>query len=468
MKASVFPSKFAPALDFIRSGQLDMAQKALEQIRPRSTVEHRLLGHLRGKIQFQKGCYESALHIFTLTTEKYGNHVGLCSDMACCHYLLGNTKSWQKSVHSINRELDLNAQIAISSQIRTRLMLAKFFEELGNLHQAYRVYSKLIEQLQSHPQVHEFTSQIYCQAGRFQSVYGISKNLEMVYRRLLVLLDHEEDPSVQIEISHALMLAEGVLMGAHHGQARMEQVFDEFDLHHSDHKLFYFDWLERALHQSQPLNSTIQSYQPKLKVSDLYQHFISTLAFDLPQFPDFTHYIRHTDQLPFAAALRLHALVIKKSVYSDAITQEIIKKAKLMIHSLDRHSIAYWQHYFGNDVLTESNIAADQGQTQVNQLLLTQSGLATFNHLSLNLNSKPQIKAFLGLFVDREKYGLKELTQSLWQGQYNTSYYHRIRMLVKRVNDLFAKKMELIDLVKLDRAYVQLNSSIQIKWLPKD
>lgn len=224
----------------VKEGQFDLALEELSSFKPSTPAQHREAEHIRAKIYFVQNRWKEAKAILEASIRIWGPHVGSLSDLVACHYLLNEKSLWETSTSRLEDEL-LKAESILSTSSRnaTVLVLAKCFEERGQIAKAINFYKELVE---SAPSNEERQLKYICQLVRLLSYLGLKKDLTHYYRQLVSHSFSFADDLI-VEIQHAMILAEGALISMDAGIGRFKFLLNRLTLNEIDLSLIYFDLL---------------------------------------------------------------------------------------------------------------------------------------------------------------------------------------------------------------------------------
>lgn len=426
MISQAFKTELQTAQRLLGGYQLEEAKLLLNSLRSENAHQERMRMHYLARAEMRGGRMQQALTIIDETLASYPSYIGLKADRLSCLYHLGPKTAWREAIIDFENELEMcREQLSLGSRYRAELLMAKFLEEDGDVAKALKIYEQLRELLKSEKQFREeilVTAQIL----RVRALF--SEKLELVaplYRDLLTLETNENELYQDIEVQHALMLAELALFGSAKALARLKSVVPFAPA--QDIKLFAFDFLEFALRKNIALEDCFKTLVLGLEDKDLFESTL--IQFVQEQEP--THCLLWPRDMSLSAYLKAMNLLACKTS-DEAVTQEL----NLVLESLTSSSRTLWRRFFGSEDSTkEFSFSAEKK-------------MISFDGREVSLSKKPAILKLLTVVSVNGVSSLEELTKEIWESSYDHTYYNRLRVLAQRTEALFNEISGLRDLVQ--------------------
>jgi tetratricopeptide (TPR) repeat protein len=403
--------------------------------------------HLRGKCAFQQGDWETARMILENSVKVHGPHVGTLSDLAACYYLLGRRTLWERALERFEAEFILAKELlSANSRKRSTLSLAKFFEERGEIAKAISYYREIAaDPTNEETENIRYTSQIL----RLHAYLGNKNEIATYYRQLLGYSADQNQGDILIEVEHSLILAEAHLVSMSLASQRLKRLNARTPLSSYDLRLTYFDLLEVAL----ILNATseIVELEPPRGDDELDAFERTLLRIRDGSFGGSAELLEVAGQMAPFTFFRLLNLL---STISSELNQREIYRSQLrfLLHGLDRESQALLRQRVG---------VAPEAGTQLT--LYGQAKALEYGGITLSFAGKKIPFAILEHLAARTSLKLEELVQLVWGSEMNDSFYHRVRVNVKRLNDDIEKSLNIPSAVQLGDGKVKLAPGILMK-----
>lgn len=379
-----------------------------------SRAQLRKARHVRAREMMVQGQLEEALGFFEGTINELGPHVGLLSDYAACFYELGRFEECWDAVDRLRNEFIKVIQLlSEDSKKRTLLSLGKFHEEMAEPVAALAYYDEALLLCSSL----EEKKWIYANQLRLLAFYGRASDLQKKYRAVTELFDVEDN--LKIEILHGLMWADWGLFGYEQAQQRWKSL-QKLDLNNMDVRLMARDFLEISILAGRIDNEDCRRARGILlegEPLDYDRALLVVLSSDDSE---------ELDELRLSIMMKIRLTLFKLGLCSGFEQQmEYKRKYSYLIGSLSSEA----QEAFRSIEPTTASrgrftIFIDDALRQVS-LTGTRSVRLT------NLQMK-----FLVLFLQTRKLSLDEVALALWESDGDESMYHRLRMLVYKINEL--------------------------------
>lgn len=367
-----------------------------------------------------QGYYSGALETMLKALIDHGPHVGLLSDLVATYYMAGRLEECILMTDRLERELLLAKPFLSEFSIaKTQIFLGKIYEEQGHLDKALITYDEAIESARS-----DFQTRVRAQSQilRLKSFLGVKAGLPELYQ--ICLKARAESRSLDIELEHGLMLAEVVLMGPLTAFERVKALSQEPDINWADLRLIVIDFAEEALRQKMAVVG-LETILKSMPTDDLdgFEKVIHAMSLSsrLETFVIDTNALAKT--LPMMSLLRLLQLRISYCQDSSLIVE---MKRKLMF-ALDGVSSAT-----RSMILKKWNLESAEGTLVLSYRPASTSLFVNGHSLTFKRNSFAT-KCF-DFFKDRRCVTIEEFVASIFDGEYNETYFDRIRMALQRLN----------------------------------
>lgn len=382
-------------------------------------VNARQLRHLENKSLIHNGDYEKAIEEFKKIIDELGSHIGLLCDLAGCYYESGQFQQFQSSVIKIKSELYQNSHlISQLSQYRTHLCLSKYFEELAEPAMALDHLSKAIELTEDDEQ----KKKLQINELRILSFFGYKKDLQKKYLHVLEM--YNSNQNMRIEILHGLMWTEWSLFGIDRAAGRFQDLIslhNSQSLNRTDQRLICRDFLEISAY-SQYLEST-DAQRARHILEDLDQsEFDKSLLLLTNHSQPYSIYSEKLSEM-----MRLRLLIISFHLETERSKKLEIKK---IYQFLTDHLSKDSKELFKNI----EHLLQLREETKI--ILRTLSREIEFNGKIFGTKlTRLQIQFLLGVKT-LPSLGIDKISQHLWQRDGDESTYHRLRMLIYKLNSV--------------------------------
>lgn len=360
-----------------------------------------------------------ALDKFRSTIDDLGPHVGLQCDLAGCYYELGRFTEFEEVVTQIARDFERYEDVlCASSKRKTALMLAKFFEELAEPSQAI----SWLERASSWCEDLEQKKWIFGNELRILSYFGVKAGLQRKYRALLEM--HGDGLNLKIEVQHALMWAEWALFGYNHAEKRRAMMRTR-EMNDIDRRLVARDFIEISLLSNVRTGPTMEQAVADLK--SVAQLDVDRILLGMVSPDECSAFDRGDAKLSPMMTLRM--LILNSRFEPNPELQfETVKKFGFLVGGLSSESRRLFKTV--EPVSIQSRKIDIDVHVSEKKLSLVEFG---FNSKLTSL----QIK-FLRIVTNRRAISMDELALLLWNEASSESTYHRVRMLVYKLNALLS------------------------------
>lgn len=385
-------------------------------------AEKRKSEHLSAKEFIFNGDNQKALAILLTAMDKYGPHVGLLSDIATCYYYMGDMWSFKQTLVQLNHEFQ-HAQELLNREnlIRTLIFIGKGLEEQNQLAFAVTYYERALKLIK--PLETDMQARCLSQLVRIKSYLQQTQKLSEHYQHLTLLKPSYED--LEIEVQHSLMVCEIILLGPETASVRFDKIFSQYTLHNFNERLVAFDYLEEILrvnttHAQMRINR-IKSIQ--LGPEDRFEALmLRILNKENPSIiMGFLNQLSHL--ISPCAHLRLLFLLIH-SCDQKVIKTELKKKLLFLLDQADPDT---------KHLLTKKwdiNLSSDW----IELTLSTAQQSISFNNESKSFSKSQNSFEILLLLSKDNELDLDVIIKKIWNAEFDTSYYHRLRIQINRLN----------------------------------
>jgi hypothetical protein len=369
----------------------------------------RLISHLKAKKFIYQENYKKALLQLKLTSETYGQYIGVQLDILACYYCTQNYFHLEEEVLKIDRELQHFAKkLTPSNLARTYLFLGKLFEELCYLSKAYEYYQLA---LKFHSQIDQKIKAL-AQLLRFCSLYKKSE-VSFYFDNLTRINSELITKNLFIEVEHAKALAFFELLSFESSLQNLKDLMQN-KFGRTDQALIYFDSLEIVKRKNNALE--IQALQ-EMAIE-------ATTDFEEALLKNQTN-LKQLNTLNKAEKLRLLYHLADKTHYY------------LLLNSLTTNDLKLWQSAFPL-------------KSVCSKLIFSKDTL-TINDKPLDLSNKSATQDLLKLFCHHKQVMLNE--QNYNQYRVATARLNRLVQNTLGVGPIISLKgRELILIVEIEFA----------------
>lgn len=405
--------------------------------------------HIRQVMSAAK--YDTAIGLIHDLIKTQGQHIGLLCDLAVCLCETGRYHDFKEVVLLIQKEMDSVAGLLSSdSRYRTYLCLAKFYEELAEPAMALEYLSKISETMDDILSKLTYSEEIqndkieikkwvHINELRILSYFGKTKDLQKRY--LQVLEYYNSNQNLKIEILHGLMWAEWSIFGFASAVSRFDEL-EAMVTEESDQRLICRDFIEIVL--LSPETERKKAQATIRKALEKYMQLVG-LDYDRSLFALLEGKDLATlEPLVVSKMMRLRLLLLQLSNESRGDQQSLLKKKFLFL--IEDSSKKSAQLFLGLDLL----ISLKEEQTVV---FYQKTRRLQYGSKSAEARLTQNQADFLSLMSGKSSLSLDEVAQYLWQMDFDENIYHRIRMMVNRLNTSIAKVIG-------EKAYVVKKSGV--------
>lgn len=416
-----------------------------------SVAEKRQNAHLRAKIWIEAGEPQKALDHLKQALNEYGPHIGLLADIANCYYNLSEMWNFKQSLVKLSEEFEISRPLLERNHlVRALIFIGKGLEEQAYFYLALKKYEEALAHIL--PEEIDLLSQCLSQIVRVKSYLGQNCKVNDYYQRLLMMKPSR--PHLEIEVNHSLMLFEIILFGPISAYDRFKLLFQNYKIHSIDQKLIGFDYLEEALRLGE-INPEAQALIESiaLEKNDRFEFLMKEIWQGKSPSVIMGILNQQSHEVTPSSYMRLLFLLIHKCS-AAAIKIELKKRLLLLLEQTDTD--------------TKSLLLKKW------DLKLADENLVLFLHethfsVELNGNSKSFAKSkpsfeLLKMLSKQSDLSLEDVVQKLWQASWNESYYHRVRIMVKRLNDELQSLCGIPKCISVTQQKVTLKPNIRLQF----
>ena len=426
---------------------LSRARETLQLFSPQNNTEQRIQKHLQAKVLIYEHRFAEAKIILENAIREHGSNIGVLCDLSLCNQMLGHIHLWNEQITEIENIFERYIQLMSPEDcIRNYNFLAKAREEQGSVHTALKYIEHSLRLCKSNSLNDGGYLQTYTltQLLRITSCYFPLTRIEPMYRELLAVQDCST--YLQIEIEHALMIAELQIFGPDIAKIRLTNNLQK-NILDGDRRLFYFDYLESLLRLGfRDLEIS------KLPSTQLWEKAIKDLYFSPEKYwsAQELHQI-FTESSPICS-LRFFHLLANTSLHMD-LREMADKFIRLHLRAFNDNDRSVWLQSFG--IRKKSALMT----LQLNE----QTGHIFCEKLSVSLQRKGNLLELARLFASSPYWPVQSLISKLWTENFDSSYFHRLRMQVNRLNTALEPLTGLQKTLRISTREVSLNENVQIK-----
>lgn len=420
----------------------DLLREKLLSMTFTSVSEKRLQSHWLGKVLMMKGQLCEAVAQLTTTCTRYGSHIGTRLDLATCYYLLGFTQMYEKTLNEIiadfkNFQNDLNP----INFARSCLLLGKLSEESGYLTESYEIfqsaYEKIEQEFNNPIWIYEnqnLYTRLFAEILRFYVQFEYLTDAQKLYAQIILtekskLLNFNLD-----NILHAIFLY-NLRVIPNFDQERF--TFLTKNMSEQIINLCFHELLEYEIRFNKP--KTYIDEIKKYPATNNYDLVLQNL-YGYGSGSELKLTLSDIKNIPKAGIIKICFLMWRSDI---KLTTDLELLQTSIINSLNSNNQKRWNKWIPTEAMNDLKFQV----TLKNGTLYFQSSL---HSKKISLMNKPLLLDFLLLFKDLQILSWQELATKLWHRPPNLSDYDRIRMLIKRLNDIHSD----VKIFKLQNSFV--------------
>ncbi len=395
-------------------GEISNAEKIVKAFKPLDTIERRIVGHAQGKIYLFKHEYQKAISALETTLAAEGPYLGLLLDLANGFYLQNSFGQLRVLIESITSELPmLKNRMCEIKYFRSRLLLAKFQEDMGAVAEAKKFYAE--EFTKNHNP--DIKVHLLSQLLRWESEFGPSQQISHYYSVVKQMTTAQL--GFEGEFFHAQIMAEVALFGP---TIAIENFFNGIEKLKSEYELSFIgaDLCESLLCRDFKVPNRLNEFMEKCQPTTAYETIMRNLiVYD--QLPNAESLFK---MMPLGEALRLACLVERKS--NRSTSSPLFDQLKIMIDGLGRANSALWRRKFWNSSQLKDGKIAYWSKNRCIHIA----------EREIDFSSRTALWNFMQIFRVKKAWSFEEITLKLWNLELSESSYQRVRRNVERINSL--------------------------------
>ena len=402
------------------------AKQLIDQSRKNNSLSERNCIHFEARVLMKEGDWSKAINLLEGARNEFGDHIRLLSDLASCYYVTEDVSSWRHTYRLLERNFD-KLKFELDSEITSSILLdlGKYNEEDGQLCIAENKYKDSLNLYDEFEDPNGYFLAL-AQIVRLKTIFktdndDIAKN----YQKLLQFPIKNVSFDCFIESQHALLLAEASLFSPKFALKRLKDIFNDDRFDEYDRSLCFYDFSERSLLQ---LNKEeVASLVNELPFPDPQNGFDKIIKSTIENKKNSSKDLRNlAEGISLSCYLRSLKVLLKHFKNIDH-KEEFIKKYNLLISSLPSKSREFW-------LLTNTS----QNKDDLHTILIdTKDSNIEYKNQIKNIRKRKVLKSLVELLVENTSpFTLEQITKSIWDEEYSTSHFDRIRMNVKELNKI--------------------------------
>lgn len=381
---------------------------------------NRILNHVKIKLLMSKGKLKEAISLTKKTRFEFGDHIGLVCDLASLYYSTHQYALWNQCLENLESILSSKTiHLSNESYTKTMLLLAKFQEEQGAISKAYS--SLLAIEKDAHASL---KLRVHANLLRLDVFYGFSNNVSAYYHEVKQSLHSDLGFNTTAEIIHALALAELELFGIDDLQNTLLKTIP-VNILIDDLLLIYIDIALLLAQKSIAIPFWISEKLLQLSSANSFEEKILDYISNRKEFTD--NWIQWPAQMALGNFFHLSILL------NNRIKNEEQKILHKQISLLAKHLPSIDQKYWRKFQINREESCLTINHNDENRLISVED-------VRISLKDKKILYEVLILASQEKKVRLSQVAKDIFHSEFNESYYHRIRRLVKRINDEFEEK----------------------------
>ena len=404
--------------------------------------------HQEIRASMVSGDLDQAILEFHEVITTYGSHVGLLCDLAGCYYESGRFQEFEQVVDLICKEYqDAEHSLSPDSKRRTATMLAKFFEERADVAGALQWLTKA----QEFCETQDDKKWIAINELRLLSYFGLKKDLQKRYLTVLELYNKED--SLKIEVLHGLCWAEWALFGYTHAVQRWQEL-QKYEMNDLDKRLMARDFIEISLLAgASPTQVEFGQACAILSNADKIDYDKALLS-QIESTRSQTSRVDSSEQARLSLMMRIRLLILLARQESDGLRKiEYGKKFSFLVGHLSSAS----QELFGR-----IQPAVEGGKFILTLQVSNKKLICPTPEFEMKMTGL-QMKLIKSISKNRT-LSLDQISNELWGCDNSESIFHRLRMLIYKLNDqVYAELCIKLLEVKKEGISLHLNAQIEIK-----
>ncbi len=338
---ALFQRALGNSFSEIQAGNIDAGLSILEMLVPQTNAERCGMKHAQALAAFRKSLANQAAFLFHEAldlVESADANLRLQMDYLCFLHGSGKVDLWRDELTRFEQFL-LNPVNVFDPTLRAKgqILLGKFLEEDGDVCRALNIFFQVANLAGVSPLERV---QALAQTLRIRAIEGPSEELGLIYAELIRIDEDQLYLDLNVEIQHALILAELPLVGTHHAWARLQNSMEMPTLPSIDKRQIIVDFIEETYVLGLELNPKIQELVVSLDGFDVFEEAVVQLLqndkiFSLSQLNALC------PKMSRGCFLRLLTLFLAKD-QTPSLQNEVLNKMNLLLTGLSVESRAYW------------------------------------------------------------------------------------------------------------------------------
>jgi hypothetical protein len=402
--------------------------------------------HLKAYGLMQKEQFSSALVELKKTVTDFGPHVSLLADLASCYYMVGDYLNYRETTKLLLNEYNSSKDILSARTLsEVTLGLGKLLEEMGQVAPAIALFQNY-PTLQT-DQFEAWQKRIRSQLLRLLCFLRQGSQIADLYVACEQMQDR--DGHNELEIQHALMLADFELFGFEAAFHRLQTIRSKLPVFIE--RLYVFDLLFECLRRGQGQIFQASYFQNLLYLEcDGYEQALWDLWSELQNETPVTELTmnRSEGMSPMGACRYLYLLQMLSQ--NSSLAQSARQKFHLILRTFDTESrnaiLKFWPIENSTQVL---RLGADQ--------MMIEDGK------TVSLKKQKNLINLLSLFQTESTCTVESAIAQLFETQYDELSFNRLRNAVSRANDFLAIELGLQNPLQLNKNMLKLASHLKIE-----
>lgn len=421
---------------------IGLLEQLLDSYPVRTLAEKRFAAHFNAKKNLINGELELSLNQLKDAVNEFGPHVGILSDIVAIAYLLNDLHQINHFTEKLEKELlESKLKLASESLVRSFIFLGKIKEFNGEVYNALELYQEAFEHAESNHLFLKAAAQII----RLKSFLGKHNEVSELYSaitlRKLTLDDND------FELNHSALLVELRLFGMSAFTSRMNKIIDE-NLPEYDKRQMVCHYLEELIWQDEKSDANfLNKIKNVLQFDDLntYEYLVLSQFIELPV-TELQSCLSPLDELK---RLILQIKLTKNTKERDSYKkmfffqlQTLSKESRMMLEKK-------WIKHLENKQATI-------------HVSLSKNEIYFENKIIEKVNTKQLLK-LITYFENKKVVSTDDIATELFESDnYNENEYHRLRMIVSRLNKSVRESTGISKLFVLKFSELKLDSNIVI------
>lgn len=432
--------------------QRGLAEDALNKLKKyniTTATTGRIYWHLTGQCYVYMGQLTQAKECFQRGLDSYGENIALLRDLAAVYYQLSDWTKWrQYLVLFESRFMQHRAQIQRSTLIQCALLLGKFQEELGQVAYAQKYYLDALQASHANLGNQSTRIQIVANIVRLKAAFNDKESLSSHYAELVCHLGGEMAFDLELEVLHALAIAEVRLIGAQFAWRRVRRVLDDQRTMENDQRLVFYDFLEECLFSRQQIPEGANELRNQLQSLSSFELIVDSIAFNSNLDHEHSSLV---DSLSFGCLMRVQMLRLLANQTDDQAL-ELKNHVLLLMNSLSSDSRQMWMGRLHPLLHSEDfHLVYDAKRFELR-----------YQGRSLDLSKRKNMGQLIHYLCISKNTNVDQVIGQLWQTSYTPEIYHRLRMTTHRLNHLLFELTAVPKPLELSATEIRLRNGLTL------